>query len=118
MYNYLIFLMIYYCSILCSTFVVEQKHGFNKSTLLLFFQDKLMSLSLLLVLSMPILSVVIWLVRLGGEYFYFYVWTFLLVVRYLMSLVNCRIACSDDKSNSSGNGSSSSGASSVIFWFQ
>lgn len=75
----------YYCLLLGSTFVVEQKHGFNKSTLLLFFQDKLMSLSLLFVLSMPILSVVVWLVRLGGEYFYFYVWIFLLVVRYCCS---------------------------------
>jgi len=60
--------------------VVEQKHGFNKSTLALFFQDKLLTLALTFVLSMPILSIVIWLVRLGGEYFYFYVWIFLLVV--------------------------------------
>mmetsp|Transcript_27667 Transcript_27667/g.38113 ORF Transcript_27667/g.38113 Transcript_27667/m.38113 type:complete len:472 (-) Transcript_27667:1008-2423(-) len=72
---------------LYSTFVVEQRHGFNKSTLALFFQDKLLTLALTFVLSMPILSIVIWLVRLGGEYFYFYVWLFLLVVSVILMTI-------------------------------
>lgn len=45
---------------LYSTFVVEQRHGFNKSTLALFFQDKAMTLGLTVVLGMPIFSLVIW----------------------------------------------------------
>ena len=45
---------------LYSTFVVEQRHGFNKSTLALFFQDKAMTLGLTFVLGMPIFSLVIW----------------------------------------------------------
>lgn len=68
---------------LYSTFVVEQKHGFNKSTLGLFIQDKLMTLGLTFVISFPVLGAIVYLVRIGGPYFYFYVWFFL----FLFSLV-------------------------------
>ncbi|RYY81257.1 M48 family peptidase, partial [archaeon] len=69
---------------LYSTFVIEQRHGFNKSTLLLYAQDKLTVLCLSLALSGPILSAVIFLVRWGGDLFYVYVWLFLLCVSILM----------------------------------
>lgn len=65
---------------LYSTFVVEEKHGFNKSTMALFFKDKLMTLLLTLVIGAPILSGVVWVVRWGGPHFYFYVWAFLCTV--------------------------------------
>lgn len=69
------------------TFVLEQKHGFNKSTLGLFVQDKLMTLALTFGVSMPILSIVVWLVRIGGPHFYFYVWVFLCVVSIILMTV-------------------------------
>lgn len=69
---------------LYGTFVVEQKHGFNKSTIGLFFKDKAITLALTFVLSMLILPLIIWIVRIGGPYFYFYVWVFLFVVSILM----------------------------------
>lgn len=72
---------------LYSTFIVEDKHGFNKTTLGLFFQDKIMTLGLTFVLGMPILSFVIWLVRMGGEYFYFYVWMFLFIVSIVLMTI-------------------------------
>ena len=72
---------------LYSTFIVEEKHGFNKSTLGLFFQDKIMTLALTFVLGMPILSLVIWIVRIGGEHFYFYVWVFLFFVSVILMTV-------------------------------
>ena len=72
---------------LYSTFVVEQKHGFNKSTLVLFLQDKVMMLGLTFVLSLPVLSVMIWLVRIGGPHFYFYVWVFLCIVSILLMTI-------------------------------
>jgi STE24 endopeptidase len=67
--------------------VVEQKHGFNKSTVALFFQDKLITLALTFGLSLPILAIVVWLIRLGGEYFYFYVWLFLFFVSIILMTV-------------------------------
>ncbi len=65
---------------LYSTFVVEQKHGFNKSTLLLYLRDTATSLALSVVIGCPVLAMVVWLIRKGGPHFYFYVWAFLFVI--------------------------------------
>lgn len=69
---------------LYSTFVVEERHGFNKSTLALFFRDKFLGFVLTLIFGTPVLSGVVWLVRWGGQYFYFYVWAFLFAVSVLL----------------------------------
>ena len=69
------------------TFVIEQKHGFNKSTLALFFKDKLIALALGFVIGTPVLALVIYIVRWGGEHFYFYVWVFLCAVSLLLMTV-------------------------------
>lgn len=72
---------------LYSTFVVEQKHGFNKSTLALYIQDKLISLALIIVISIPILPALVYIIRSGGEHFYFYVWAFLCVVSIALMMI-------------------------------
>lgn len=72
---------------LWKTFVLEEKHGFNKSTLGLYVQDKLMTLVLTFSLTMPIISIVVWLVTVGGPYFYFYIWLFLCVVGVLLMTI-------------------------------
>jgi STE24 endopeptidase len=72
---------------LYGTFVVEEKHGFNKTTLALFFQDKIMTLGLTFLLGMPILSLVIWIIRIGGPHFYYYVWACLCVVSIILMTV-------------------------------
>jgi STE24 endopeptidase len=72
---------------LYKTFVVEQKHGFNNSTLGLFLKDKLVTFALSMALGAPVISVVVWLVRWGGEYFYFYVWVFLFIVSMVMMTI-------------------------------
>ena len=43
-----------------------------------------MSLGLTVVLSFPLIGMMVWIVRIGGPYFYFYVWAFMLVVSILM----------------------------------
>ena len=68
-------------------FVVEEKHGFNKTTLGLFFRDKLISLLLTFVIGGPIIAAIISIIRWGGEYFFFYVWAFLLAVSVLMMTI-------------------------------
>jgi STE24 endopeptidase len=40
---------------LYSTFIIEQKHGFNKSTILLFFRDKFLGMVIGFVIGMPVL---------------------------------------------------------------
>lgn len=72
---------------LYSTFVVEEKHGFNKSTLALFFQDKVMGLALMVGFSIPILPLLIYIIRRGGPHFYFYVWIFLCVVSIILMTI-------------------------------
>lgn len=69
------------------TFVIEQKHGFNKSTLSLFLRDKVMTLGLTFIIGLPVLSLVIYIVRWGGEYFFFYVWVFLCAVSLIIMTI-------------------------------
>jgi len=73
------------------TFVIEQKHGFNKQTLFLFFTDKIKVIGLTAVIGIPVLSVIIWIIKLGGEYFYFYIWAFLFVFRCLIYLFKIKL---------------------------
>lgn len=53
----------------------------------LFLRDKVVSLALGLVIGVPVLGCVIWLIRLGGPHFYFYVWSFLLVFTLFMMMI-------------------------------
>jgi len=55
-------------------FVIEERHGFNKMTLGLYALDWVKSTLLGVVISAPILSAVIWVVRSTGERFYIYMW--------------------------------------------
>jgi STE24 endopeptidase len=64
---------------LYSTFVVEEKHGFNKTTPLLFVTDTLTTLALTVAIGAPVMAALLKIIKWGGEYFYVYVWGFLLV---------------------------------------
>lgn len=55
-----------------SSFVLEEKYGFNKSTKGLFAKDVLIALTLKLVFFPLILSGLIAVINAGGEYFYIY----------------------------------------------
>ena len=68
------------------TFVIEQKHGFNKSTLGLFFIDLLKSVALGAVIGVPVLSLFLHIVKWGGDNFFFYVWLFFFVFQLIMGL--------------------------------
>nr|BAN64249.1 CAAX metallo endopeptidase, putative [Babesia bovis] len=72
---------------LYSDFVLEEKHGFNKKTIRLFFKDLLISFGLQIVIGAPVLSIVIFLVNWGGEYFYLYVGVFVAVFYLFMMVI-------------------------------
>ena len=59
---------------LYSTFVVEEKHGFNKMDLPFFFKDLVKKTILGMVLTLPIMALLIKIVQWGGDYFYVYAW--------------------------------------------
>ncbi len=68
-----------------STFVIEEKFGFNKTTLGTFFSDKLKAYVLSLLVGGGLLLVFLWLIHSMGPHFW---WQFWLVAVVFMVLVN------------------------------
>lgn len=69
------------------TFVIEEKHGFNKQTFGFFLKDKAKKTLVGLLIAAPITAIVIYIVENGGKYFFFYVWLFLSVVLFLLMTI-------------------------------
>ncbi len=56
------------------TFRVEQRFGFNRTTLPLFISDMLKQGLLLLLLGTPLAALVLWLMQSAGQWWWLYVW--------------------------------------------
>lgn len=69
---------------LYSTFVIEERHGFNKQTFGLFVTDTIKGLFVGALFGFPIISGIIYIILKTGANFYFYLWLFILVVQLLM----------------------------------
>jgi STE24 endopeptidase len=52
-----------------STFIIEQKHGFNKQTMNLFIVDLIKSIILTTLIGTPIVALLIAVIEWGGKYF-------------------------------------------------
>ncbi|KAJ8614115.1 hypothetical protein CTAYLR_004645 [Chrysophaeum taylorii] len=64
-----------------STFVIEQKHGFNKTTVSLFFIDKVKTLALTAALGGPVVAALLGIIRaVGPQFLAVYVGAFMLCV--------------------------------------
>jgi len=59
---------------LYQTFVLEQKFGFNKMTWKLWLSDAAKGLALGLVLGVPLIALVLWLMNVGGAYWWLWTW--------------------------------------------
>ena len=59
---------------LYSTFVLEEKFGFNKMTGKLFFMDMVKGIGLAFVIGTPLILAVLWLMEKSGSLWWFYVW--------------------------------------------
>lgn len=58
------------------TFVIEEKHGFNKSTITTFLTDMVKSM-MLTVVFMPLVNIgAIWIIDNGGDNLIWYLWFF------------------------------------------
>ncbi|KAF8950141.1 hypothetical protein BGZ52_003537 [Haplosporangium bisporale] len=71
-------------SSLYSTFVIEERHGFNKQTLKLFFSDLIKGYLLGGAIGMPVLAGFLKIIKISGENFYFYIWLFMVAFQLLM----------------------------------
>jgi STE24 endopeptidase len=70
-----------------STFVLEEKHGFNKQTIGFFIKDQIKSFVVGQCISLPIVSVIIYIVQIGGEYFFVWLWAFVGVISLVLVVV-------------------------------
>ncbi|KAL3150901.1 hypothetical protein ABBQ32_000651 [Trebouxia sp. C0010 RCD-2024] len=72
---------------LYSTFVVEQRHGFNKQTLAIFIKDQVIGIALGLVFLPPIIAAVTLILKNTGPLVALYLWFFILVVALFMMTI-------------------------------
>uniref|UniRef100_A0A183BK91 Ste24 endopeptidase n=1 Tax=Globodera pallida TaxID=36090 RepID=A0A183BK91_GLOPA len=70
-----------------STFYIEQRYGFNKETIPFFFKDRALKLGVSLALSTPVVALLIWIIRHGGENFHIYAWAALSVIIFVMMFI-------------------------------
>ena len=59
---------------LYSTFVIEEKFGFNKATIRLFVSDRLKQTAITMLLGVPLAFLVLWLMESSGNLWWLYVW--------------------------------------------
>jgi STE24 endopeptidase len=72
---------------LYSTFYIEKKHGFNKTTVGLYITDKVKSLVLTAAIASPLLSLLIHIIKTTGPYFYVYAYILILLFTLFMLTV-------------------------------
>mmetsp|Transcript_7040 Transcript_7040/g.20416 ORF Transcript_7040/g.20416 Transcript_7040/m.20416 type:complete len:289 (+) Transcript_7040:98-964(+) len=61
-------------------FVIEERHGFNKKTMALFWMDKLKSNAIAAVIGPPIICAIIWIVHKGGKKMFLWLWGFTMCI--------------------------------------
>ncbi len=71
-------------SSLYSTFVIEEKFGFNKLTAKVFFMDMFKGATLSVVIGVPLIMLVLWLMESAGDLWWLYAWAALTVFSVLM----------------------------------
>ncbi len=71
-------------SSLYSTFIIEERFGFNKSTLKTFLVDMIKGSLLALVIGIPLILLVLWLMESAGDLWWLYAWVALTAFSIIM----------------------------------
>ena len=74
-----------------STFVIEERFGFNKSTKKIFWLDKIKGLFISISLGLGILSLVIWFYLLTGKNFWIYAWISVAVFSLFINMFHAKL---------------------------
>lgn len=74
-----------------STFVIEEKFGFNKTTKNTFFLDKIKGWAILAIVGGGILSVIIWFYETVGTNFWIYAWALVAVFSIFMNMFYAKL---------------------------
>lgn len=67
------------------TFIIEEKFGFNKSTIGQFIKDKLMQLALVAMIGLPLLALILWVMQALGSKWWIWTWAILMSFSLLLS---------------------------------
>lgn len=70
---------------LYQTFVIEEKYGFNKSTVAQFIKDMGLQLGLSAVIGLPILALILWVMDTVGSLWWLWAWAIIMGFSLLMS---------------------------------
>ena len=73
------------------TFVIEEKYGFNKTTVKTFFLDKLKSWGMVILVGGLLLSAILWFYETSGTNFWLYAWGLVIVFTVFMNLFYARL---------------------------
>jgi len=74
-----------------STFVIEERFGFNKTTKKTFILDKLKGWLMMIVLGGGLLALIIWFYQISGSQFWLYAWALVAVVSIFMNMFYSRL---------------------------
>lgn len=80
-----------------STFVIEQRHGFNKQTPAFYIKDQIKAFLVSFCITTPVMAAMVYITRNGGPYFFFYLWILIAVVTTLFIFFHSEIAAIFDK---------------------
>ena len=70
-----------------STFVLEEKHGFNQQTAWFYTKDQIKKFIISQIITMPMIAAVIKIVYWGGEFFFIYLWAFVVGFTLFMMII-------------------------------
>jgi len=74
-----------------STFVIEEKYGFNKTTKRTFFTDKLKSWALLAIIGGGILALIVWFYQITDEDFWWYTWVMIIIFTLFVNMFYAKL---------------------------
>ncbi|MDT0645210.1 M48 family metallopeptidase [Zunongwangia sp. F260] len=74
-----------------STFVIEEKYGFNKTTKKTFLLDKLKGWLMMAILGGVILALIIWFYQIAGDNFWWYAWILVAIFAIFMNMFYAKL---------------------------
>lgn len=74
-----------------STFVIEEKYGFNKTTKKTFWLDKLKGWLMMIIIGGGVLAAIVWFYEFAGNDFWWYTWIFIAVSVIFMNMFYARL---------------------------
>ncbi|TPN84808.1 M48 family metallopeptidase [Aquimarina algicola] len=72
-------------------FVIEEKFGFNKTTIKTFFVDKIKSLIMMVIVGGGLLSLIIWFYQITGNSFWIYAWALISIFTLIMNMFYAKL---------------------------